>query len=736
MMGLGAGTRIAMGWGVKPSQLLFAAPLVVCFLGAGCGGDGTWETSGVHVGTTAEPLTQLCGAPANGPVQGHDVSSWQGNFNWAAAKAEGVVFGYARISAGLDFVDDRFDANWTDMKANGILRGAYQWFEPGEDEGAQANMMIQKVGRLGAGDLPAMLDVERTGGQSAASVVAKMHRWLDLVEQGTGKRPLIYVGSYFWQDNVNDSSFGNYGLVVPAYGINCPYMPPGWSSWVIWQYSDGNGQLDHDVFNGSLADLQRLAGGGSSNYPRVVKSPPVDVNGDHEADICERGTGGVVCQRSNGTSFPTEIKGPQWSDAAGWAAPEYSSTVQFGDVNGDGKADVCGRASAGMFCELSDGNGFPTEIKGPEWSDAKGWAAPQRYSSIQLADVNGDAKADLCGRDAEGIVCNLADGRGFPTTVRGPAWKDGGGWADSKYSSTIQFPDIDGDGKADVCARAPFGVACYLSDGSGFPKLLQGPAWSDAAGWGAAEHGSTIRFPDIDGDGKSDVCGRAARGIACHLFDGQMFSDVEILGPAWTNESGWSAPQYYATIQYADINGDGKADVCGRAAAGMVCGVSDGKGLSTEVKGPEWSDAKGWAEPKYFTTIGAADVNNDGKDDLCGRAAAGITCFPSTGTGFGAAMNGPGLSDATGWGADPYYSSIRYLGSAHRASTHGPSPDGGNGNNQEADPGSTDPDGPFGGRRAGGCGCVSASNDSQGEAPLAAVVGLIVLAALSRRRTA
>ena len=37
-------------------------------------------------------------------------------------------------------------------------------------------------------------------------------------------------------------------------------MPSGWSNWKVWQYSDGGGSLDHDVFNGTLDQLKEFAG--------------------------------------------------------------------------------------------------------------------------------------------------------------------------------------------------------------------------------------------------------------------------------------------------------------------------------------------------------------------------------------------------------------------------------------------------------------------------------------------
>jgi lysozyme len=229
-----------------------AVALTLSALLAGCAGGADGE----QTGQTDDALTTVCGATTSGAVQGYDVSTYQGDFNWATHK---VAFGAARISDGTGTIDDTFAGNWSGMKANGVLRSAYQFFEPGEDEVAQANLVISKVGKLGAGDLPVMLDVEVTGGQTPATIQTKAKHWLALVEAGTGKAPFVYSYASFLQTNLG-SGFGKYPLWIAGYGEACPSVPSGWTNWVVWQYSDGSGALDHDVFNGSLATLQTTYG--------------------------------------------------------------------------------------------------------------------------------------------------------------------------------------------------------------------------------------------------------------------------------------------------------------------------------------------------------------------------------------------------------------------------------------------------------------------------------------------
>ncbi len=193
------------------------------------------------------------------------MSVYQGTVNWTSVKAAGIDFAIARISDG-SALDTQFATNWSGMKSAGLVRGAYQYFEPGQDPTTQANIVISAVGMLGSGDLPVTADMETTGGQSAATIVANLQTWMTAVKAGTGKQPMVYTASGYWNGSVGGSSaFGSDPLWVANWGVSCPGLPTGWSSWDFWQYSDTgtvngiSGNVDLDEFNGSLAQLQSFA---------------------------------------------------------------------------------------------------------------------------------------------------------------------------------------------------------------------------------------------------------------------------------------------------------------------------------------------------------------------------------------------------------------------------------------------------------------------------------------------
>ena len=388
-----------------------------------------------------------------------------------------------------------------------------------------------------------------------------------------------------------------------------------------------------------------------------------DVDGDGLADLCVRAAAGIRCATSNGSSFSAALTGPALSDDTGWDDPDNYRTILMGDVTGDGLADVCARANAGVMCWPSTGTGFGASFAGPTLRDESGWSAPRHYATLGLADVDGDELADVCARAAAGVMCWRSTGAAFePWGAPAEIFADSMGFREAERWATIRYLDIDGDGDSDVCGRASAGIRCVRSTGEGWDtEVLEGPAWADSGGWNTASRTGTLRAADIDGDGTVDLCARAARGYECQLSVTAPF-DTQVVLEALSDASGWGDPSNWQTIRLADIDGDRDLDVCARADAGVLCFPFEGGAaprFGASIRGPALSDETGWGRARYYRTLRFADIDADGDDDLCARAAAGMQCWPAEGTSFGAAITGPAWSDESGFWADRFHETIR-----------------------------------------------------------------------------
>jgi len=196
---------------------------------------------------------------------GIDVSKWQGNIDWAKVKGAGVKYAFIRVSDGITTIDAQFPPNWAGAAANGIPRGVYQFFRPNRDAVDQAQIVIDHLDLYGMGELPPVVDVEATGELAPADVAKQVGLWIDEIESTLGVRPIIYSGSYFWDDHVNSSAFADYPFWIAHYtSAECPRLPQDWADWTFWQYSSTGsvngiaGNVDMNRYAGTLDELLDL----------------------------------------------------------------------------------------------------------------------------------------------------------------------------------------------------------------------------------------------------------------------------------------------------------------------------------------------------------------------------------------------------------------------------------------------------------------------------------------------
>jgi lysozyme len=246
-----------------------SAASVAC--GIGCS-SSTTERS-------CEQFAPLRTCPAGATVHGIDVSKYQGMVDWAQAKSAGIRFAFARISDGTANPDATFSANWHGMVESGIVRGAYQYFRASVSPSAQATLVVASLdnaGGLGSADLPVVLDLETSDGQTESTIEANVRTWLTAIEGQTGRTPIIYTSTGTYP--ISMATFAAYPLWVANYGATCPSMPVGWSNWRFWQYSSTGsvngiqGDVDLDEFDGTLSALTAFgkSAGAAASGPRFT----------------------------------------------------------------------------------------------------------------------------------------------------------------------------------------------------------------------------------------------------------------------------------------------------------------------------------------------------------------------------------------------------------------------------------------------------------------------------------
>ena len=217
-----------------------------------------------------------------------------------------------------------------------------------------------------------------------------------------------------------------------------------------------------------------------------------------------------------------------------------------------------------------------------------------------------------------------------PSPTFQPPWSNANGWNYPQYFATMRVGDVDGDGKAELVGRGADGAQIWWFDtvaATWISLCINQCNWTDANGWGDVSRAQTLRLADVNGDDVCELIARNQTGLEVWQYDPSSGSCQLLVanGCNWTDAAGWNQPQYYSTILCADINGDDIAEIIGRGANGIeVWSCANGSWTQLAAGGCNWTDAAGWNQPQYYSTIRAADVNGDGLPELIGRGANGI----------------------------------------------------------------------------------------------------------------
>lgn len=242
----------------RMAAIAVAVGVFAASLGAGAALSGTLSDKKPHKGvTTAHRM----------PVQGIDVSYFQGDIDWKKVGAAGIHFAYIKATEGGDRLDPKFLDNWQAAKQAGIARGAYHvmyWCRRASEQASWFKSHVPEDGDT----LPPVLDVEwnshsKTCPQriARASAIAKIKVMLEAMEAHTGQQPIIYTDPKFHRE-VLEGEFTNYDFWLRSVAAK-PEAKYRERKWAFWQFTATGrvrgvaGPVDRNSFNGTRADWKR-----------------------------------------------------------------------------------------------------------------------------------------------------------------------------------------------------------------------------------------------------------------------------------------------------------------------------------------------------------------------------------------------------------------------------------------------------------------------------------------------
>ena len=184
--------------------------------------------------------------------------------DWPKLIDAGIKFVFLKATEGIKYIDPMFKSRWEVAKLSHLIRGAYHFFRPSKNAIVQAQLFCDTVGKLDDEDLPLVLDWETTDDTTFKSDKENAMKFLNKVEQLSGKRPIIYISPSFANEMYLEVDFFKYPLWIAHYRAKAPRVPQPWTKWTFWQNAEDtrvlgiNNPCDFNLFNGSLEDLKKF----------------------------------------------------------------------------------------------------------------------------------------------------------------------------------------------------------------------------------------------------------------------------------------------------------------------------------------------------------------------------------------------------------------------------------------------------------------------------------------------
>ena len=198
------------------------------------------------------------------PIQGVDISRYQGDVDFARLRAAGTHFVFIKATEGVDYVDPNFARNWAKARQAGMPRAAYHFMFWCRTASQQARWFEKNVPN-DPDALPPVLDVEWNNHSQLCpkrltpdEAFAKVQVMLQLLERYTGKLPIIYTDIAFHRDVLEGRHLPN------TFWLRSVAAEPAHRyddrSYTFWQWTETGtmpgirGAVDRNAFYGTPDD--------------------------------------------------------------------------------------------------------------------------------------------------------------------------------------------------------------------------------------------------------------------------------------------------------------------------------------------------------------------------------------------------------------------------------------------------------------------------------------------------
>jgi len=331
----------------------------------------------------------------------------------------------------------------------------------------------------------------------------------------------------------------------------------------------------------------RFSGGWLLNTADNRFDAVADLDGDGRAELLVASPWGVGVLEQSGAHVRTRYLARNGTRFGGWLLNTVDNRLgPTGDFDGDGRDEVFVTSPWGVGIWRLGGGGFDAVTMAANGTAIGAWVvdtAETRF--VGIGDVNGDGRAEILAQGPSGVAILTLSGASLGVVASGANGTRFGEWLVNTRDNTFHpLGDVDGDGRAEILASSPWGLGVLEMSGSTLTSRHMVRNGTRIGGWLVNSLDNRYLLAgDYDGDGRDEVLIASPWGVGiCEESAGSLRMSMMASNGTWFG--GWrlnTSDNRFGPV--ADFDGDGRDEVVVASPWGMAILDVNGASVGTRV---------------------------------------------------------------------------------------------------------------------------------------------------------